>query len=425
MIFLYNLLVFVLLPLWLLFLWRSQKKLVLKDRLGFLPKRKDNPLWIHSVSLGEVKIALTLIDKLKEKGFNLFLTTTTSSGMGEFQRRRTNCCFFPIDFILFMKIALSRVKPSALILIETEIWPSLFYLCSKNRIPIFILNARLSEKKLKYYKIFKVLFADIISKVWILVSSKEYEKRYIEIGADNKKILKTGNMKFDIKIPTNEELSKYFVSVRDFMKEDTEVWIAGSVREGEEEKIIKCQKKLMEVFNNLRLIIAPRHINRVGKIIELCYKEGLRVVLRSEFPSKDWDVFILDTYGELIYTYSFSKISFVGGSLVDFGGQNPLEPALFKNCVIIGENYKNFLDEVKFLEENRGVVIVKNEEELFSKIKYIFENEEDRRFFGENSYNAVMECKGATDKNVEFISNILCYQNGSCASLIRGGNKDD
>lgn len=424
MIFLYNLLVFVLLPLWLLFLWRSQKRFALKERLGFLPKRKDNPLWIHSVSLGEVKIALILIDKLKAKGFNLFLTTTTSSGMGEFEKKQIDCCFFPIDFILFMKIALLRVKPSALILIETEIWPSLFYLCNKNRIPIFILNARLSEKILKYYKIFKVLFADIISKIWILASSSEYEKRYIEIGANEKKVLKTGNMKFDIKIPSDEELSRFYLSVRDFIKENIEIWVAGSVREGEEEKIIKCQKRIMEVYNNVRLIIAPRHLNRVGKILEQCYKEGMKVVLRSEFPSKDWDVLILDTYGELLYTYSLSKISFVGGSLVDFGGQNPLEPAIFKNCIIIGENYSNFTNEVRLLKENRGVVIVKNEEELFSKIKYLYENEEDRRFFGENSYNAVMECKGATEKNVEFISNILCYQNGSCASITKGDKKD-
>jgi 3-deoxy-D-manno-octulosonic-acid transferase len=418
MIYLYNILALILAPIWLLVLWKSQKDLRLKERLGFLPKRKDAPIWVHSVSLGEAKIGVNLINALKEKGLSVFATTTTSSGKGEFEKNRIESSFFPLDFILFMKIALRRVKPSALVMVETEIWPSLFYLCAKRNISVFIVNARLSDKKLNYYVRYEKLFAEIIKKVWILCSSEEYKKRFIEIGAEEERILVTGNMKFDIDFPEENKLSQFKISVRDFLKENAKMWVAGSVREGEEEKILKCHQKVSQHIEKARVIIAPRHLNRVGKIIEMCAKFGLKPILRSEFPSKEWDVLILDTYGELIYAYSLAPIAFVGGSLEKFGGQNPLEPSVYKSAVLIGKSFENFYDEVENMNQNGGVIIVNDENELSEKIIYLFDNEEDRMRIGESGYKVISTCKGATFKNVSFIAEkILCYQNEVGASI--------
>lgn len=417
MVYIYNIIALILAPIWLLLLWKSQKNLRLKERLGFLPKREDHPVWVHSVSLGEAKIGARLINTLKNKGLSIFATTTTSSGKGEFEKNKIESNFFPLDFILFMKIALKRIKPAAVVMVETEIWPSLFYLCNKANIPIYIVNARISDKKLTYYIKYRKLFSDIINKVWILASSEEYKKRFIEIGASKEKVFVMGNMKFDLKFPEESKLSQFKISIRDFLKDGIKIWIAGSVREGEEEKILKCQKEICQQIENARLIIAPRHLNRVGKIIEMCAKLGLKVILRSEFPSKEWDVLILDTYGELIYAYSLAPIAFVGGSLEKFGGQNPLEPAIYKSAVIIGESFENFYDQVKIMEQNGGVLIVKNENELTERILYLFDNEEDRKRIGENGFMIISFCQGATEKNASFISERLCYQNESGASI--------
>lgn len=426
MILLYNILVLIVVPIWLLVLWKKQKVLSLRERIGFLPKRGDKPVWIHSVSLGEAKIGINLIKALKEKGLPIFATSTTSSGKGELEKNGIESSYFPLDFILFMKIALGRVSPSALVMVETEIWPSLFYLCIKRKIPIFIVNARISDRKLMYYIRYNKLFADIINKVWVLSSSKEYKKRFIKIGADEERIFVTGNMKFDINFPDENKLSAFRISVKDFFKQGTNIWIAGSVREGEEEKILQCQQKILQYVENSKVIIAPRHLNRVGKIIEMCIKMGFKVILRSEFPSKEWDVLILDTYGELIYAYSLAPIAFVGGSLEKLGGQNPLEPALYRSAVLIGESYENFNDEVENMKKYGGVIVVKSEEELAEKIIYLFNNEEDRKAIGERGFKLISNCKGATFKNGSFIlEKILCYQNHICASNIKGGNAND
>lgn len=417
MIFIYNLFALILAPVWLFLLWKSQKNLQLKERLGFYPKREDKTIWVHSVSLGEAKIGANLINALKEKGLTVFSTTTTTSGKGEFIKNKIESYFFPLDFYLFMRIALKRIKPSALVMVETEIWPSLFYLCNKMNIPIFIVNARLSDKKIIYYIRFKKLFYEIINKVWILCSSGEYKKRFVDIGASEEKVFVMGNMKFDLNFPEENKLSQFKISIRDFLKDGIKIWIAGSVREGEEEKILKCQKEISQHIENAKLIIAPRHLNRVGKIIEMCAKLGLKVILRSEFPSKEWDVLILDTYGELMYAYSLASIAFVGGSLEKFGGQNPLEPAIHRSAVLIGESFENFYEEVKTMEKNGGVLIVKNENELAEKIMFLFNNEEDRIRIAENGFRIIALCKGATEKNASFISEKLCYQNESCASI--------
>lgn len=425
MFFLYNLLVFILSPVWLLYLWKREKKFSLWERIGFVPKKDDNPVWIHAVSLGEAKIALNLIKKFKENNIPFTVSTTTFSGKGEFLKNGVESFFFPLDFILFMKIALNRIRPKALIVIETEIWPTLFNCCNKKGIPVFIVNARISERKLTRYLKYKRLFIGIINKIWVLASSQEYKMRFIEIGASNEKTLITGNMKFDISGPDEDKLKEFKISIRDFFSPGIKIWVAGSIRENEELAILQCHKEISKYIENIKVIIAPRHLNRVGKIIELCYKMGLKVALRTEFPSKDWDVFILDTYGELLYAYSLSSVAFVGGSLVDLGGQNPLEPALFGSAVLIGNYYENFKEEVKMLEENGGVFIVKNKDELSEKIIYLFNNEDVRIKTGESGFKVVQNCKGATEKTFSFINEKLCYQNPLHASYDKGGKSND
>ncbi|MCX7830987.1 MAG: hypothetical protein N2445_08025, partial [Acidobacteria bacterium] len=313
-------------------------------------------------------------------------------------------------------IALKRIEPSALVVIETEIWPSLFYLCKIKDIPVFIVNARISEIKINKYIRYKRLFADTINKIWILCSSEEYKDRYMKVGADSGRIIITGNMKFDITFPEESKISKFKISVRDFLKEEFKIWVAGSVREGEEEKILRCHKKISQHIEKSKLIIAPRHLNRVGKIIEMCNIIGLKPALRSEFPTKDWDVLILDTYGELFYAYSLSRIAFVGGSLVELGGQNPLEPLLHKNAVIIGSHFSNFKEEVNVLREYKGIIIVNSEEELAEKIIYLFKNDEYRDIIAEKGFQVIDKCKGASERTASFIKEKICYQDQIPAS---------
>jgi 3-deoxy-D-manno-octulosonic-acid transferase len=406
MFLLYNIIIFFALPFWLILLWHKQKgQFRLKERLGFLTRTSKSPVWIHGVSLGEVKLAIRLGNNLINKGYSVLITSTTAAGLSQLENEKFPFAAFPLDFILFQKLALARVRPKAVILLETEIWPSLLKALTENSVPHFIINGRMSERKYSNYLKYKGYFKSLLSACWISASSETYAGRFLSLGLDSSRIVVHGNMKFDLVASANSAKdADFFNSVKAFFPEvKPPVWIAGSIREGEEEIILGCHNAVKSAVPLSRLIIAPRHLERVGKILELCWSLNLRPKLRSEFPDSDWDVLVLDTYGELSCAYSLADAAFIGGSILDYGGQNPLEPAVYKIPVLFGKYMNNFTDEADLLIKGEGALQVSTETEITGHVLSLLTNKEKAHIIGYNAFILLNKSIDSTERTVEWL----------------------
>lgn len=405
MFFLYNLIVFLLTPLWLIFLKLKQKDhLRLKERLGLTPRSDERPVWIHAVSLGEVKLAIKIANTLKSKDYNVFVTSTTKAGLSQLENEGFHGAAFPIDLVLFQKMALSRIRPRAVIFIETEIWPSLLKILLKRGIPAFIVNGRLSDKRLSSYLMFKDFFRSVLSGCWISASSEENARRFMSLGLDPEKVSFQTNLKFDIAGNDDDIDGELLNKLREFLPANTPpVWIGGSVREGEEEIVLNVHSALKKMIEPVRLIIAPRHLARVGKILELCWSKGLKPKLRTELPEKEWDVLILDSYGELQRTYALADVAFIGGSLLEYGGQNPLEPAGCGIPVLFGPHMENFHEEAEALLEGGAAIKIDDPESLKEQLSGCLSDKVRREIIRNNSMIIINKSKGGSARTVEWM----------------------
>lgn len=402
---LYNILIILLTPIWLFIIARRQKGWSrIRERVGMLPKRDNEPIWIHGVSLGEVKLAIRLAYKLINNGYTVFLTSATRAGLEQLEKEKFPFSAFPIDSILYQILAVRRVRPKAVIFLETEIWPSLLRALSKKEIPTFIVNGRISTKKLSKYLLFRSFFKNSLGSSWISASSEEYADRFRSLGIQKDRVEVSSNLKFDIAAPKENKKVSDVSTLSEFMPPDNgSLWIGGSIREGEEEILLDAHVAVKNEIGSSRLIIAPRHLERVGKILEGCWSRGLKPKLRSELPGRDWDVLILDSYGELHETYGLAKVAFMGGSILQLGGQNPLEPAGWGMPVIFGPHMENFADESKALLDNGGAAQISNPEEIAPTIIALFKDESKRQVMGYNNLKYMNNVSGGIDRTVEWI----------------------
>lgn len=404
----YNIIIFLLLPIWLLLLIKKEGIYHFHQRFGLYRKRNDRPVWIHSVSLGEGKLAILLIEKFKKEKIPLFITTTTRSGYLHFKKNNIECSYFPIDFYLFMKVALQRIKPSSIIIIETEIWPNFLYLSKLKKIKTFIVNGRISDSNYKKIRALKLIIDKVISNIFVVTYSETYKKRFEEIGVSNEKIFLTRNLKFDL-LKVDEKVLKSKLEDFDRLIYKDKIVVAGSIRKGEEETILYAFKEIKNHFPEILLIIAPRHLIRVKIIEKICERLNLTYSRRSTKIYNKEDVLILDTYGELSFIYGKALVAIIGGAFLKYGGQNPVEPYLFKVPVIIGKYYYNFKEEVELLLKNNLILIAENKYELKEKLLYLLKNEEIRVKMGEMGNKIVLEQRGAIDETFEILKEKMCY----------------
>ena len=402
---LYNILVMLLTPVWLFIIARRQRGWSrISERIGLLPKSDNNPIWIHAVSLGEVKLAIRLAYKLKNKGYNVFMTSVTRAGLEQLEREKLPFSAFPVDALLYQYIAVRRVRPQAVIFLETEIWPSLLRILRKREIPSFIVNGRLSAKKLSNYMIFKKFFKNCLGGSWISASSEEYAERFRSLGIDAEKVVASSNLKFDLATPGDIKKGNVISALSDFLPQEiNNLWIGGSIREGEEDILLDAHKIIRNEISSARFIIAPRHLERVGTIIEGCWSRGFKPRLRSELPGRDWDVLVLDSYGELHETYGLAKAAFMGGSILELGGQNPLEPAGWGIPVLFGPHMENFTDEANSLLKAGGAEQISDPGQIAPAVIRLLKNESIHDVMGDNNLKYMSNVSGGLDRTVEWI----------------------
>lgn len=417
--YLYTIIFSLLLPFILLRLWIKNRKhpTALKfwhERLGIgLRPVPQGGVWIHAVSVGESIAAIPLIKGLQQRYPNIpiIVTGETVSGAERIRAGLGNNIaqlYSPYDIPLIVRKFFNTLKPRLLILMETELWPNLLAECRKNKVPVIVANARLSEKSARgYRRILPVTQAMLSGINFVIAQAQADADRFIDLGLSRDHIYITGSIKFDLEFPL--DLSDRAKQLRELWGKDRPIWIAASTHEGEEAQILDAFTLVRKKLTDVLLVSVPRHIDRVPHLENLYQSRGYTTIKRSEDKpcTNNTDIFIGDTMGELLTFYAAADVAFVGGSLVERGGQNPLEPAAVGVPILTGPYTFNFAlitDQLK----QRGVEIqVNNSQELAEQVIALLSDSEKRQEMGSNSKKFVEENKGTVIKHLQFIEKLI------------------
>jgi len=407
--------------------------------LGQVPRRagKEPCLWLHAVSVGEVVQLQPVIAALSRSSpeLELVISTTTATGFDVARQRYPGrqVFYFPFDFSWAVNAALSRINPTAIALVELELWPNFVFAAARRGIPLALVNGRISERSFRGYRRIRPLMRAILSKIDVLaVQSESYATRLVALGAERARIHVTGSIKFDgvetdRANPRTAELRRLFG-----LAENETVFIAGSTQDPEERLAIESYLKLREKIRDLRLILVPRHKERFDEVARLVREEfGLALVRRSElnpceeFPGvtpparRDTNsvlqapVMLLDTLGELSACWGLATIAFVGGSLTSRGGQNMIEPAGYGAALLFGPNTWNFKDVVELLLGQEAALVVQSGDDLTARLDKLLSDRAKISELGDRARSLVAAQRGATASTVGLIKHLLPDQKTS------------
>lgn len=416
---LYTLLLYLLMPFVILRLaWRGIRAPDYwrrwPERFGRIaPALGKQVIWIHAVSVGEAMAAEPLVRNLLEQrpDYSILITTVTPTGSA-----RVTALFgddvahvyAPYDLPDVVSRFLGRVGPQLAIVMETELWPNLFYACQHRSVPLLLVNARLSERSVAGYLRVRSLAARTLSAVTEIAAQSELDAgRFRSLGADEQRITVTGNMKFEQRIPPSLR-ERAEVLRRDWGVGRT-VWVAGSTHEGEDEMLLDVFRQLRKQFRGCLLVLVPRHPERFGTVAELCRQRGYNTVLRSErLPcTSETDIFIGDSMGELALFYAASDVAFTGGSLVFHGGHNLLEPAALGVPVVTGPHVFNFVEICELLLQAGACVKVKDTGELLKILSRWLGDANERHRVGQRGREVVEKNRGALQAVMAMIDRYL------------------
>jgi len=420
MYFLYSFLLFSVLVIVIPFYFFQRRllrgeRLYLKKRLGYeLPEKRSQrkSIWIHAVSVGEVLSLQSLIQELKAKhpSEDINFSSLTNTGLRiarEKLKEADNIFFIPLDFSFVIKKYFKTYDPKLFILAESEFWPNLLRVAKKHGCPVLLINGRISERSSRRYNRFKLFAKKILNNIDLfLVQTEEDKERLERMGLDSQRIEVAGNLKAEIELPllTENEISSLKQNLS--IQEGKKVIVAGSTCKGEEELLLDAFSKAKCARSDLLLILAPRQPGRFNEVKRISENFPFLIQSRTKLSSGDeWEVLILDTIGELAQFYALSDVSFVGGSLVPWGGHNLLEPAFYRKPIFFGPFMKNFAYLAERFVQSGAARITHNQEELVEM--FLMKNEKSLTEMGERAKWTLGSLKGATKKTLEAISAMI------------------
>ncbi|HSR87559.1 MAG TPA: 3-deoxy-D-manno-octulosonic acid transferase [Pontiella sp.] len=377
--------------------------------------REKRRIWVHAVSVGEIYVALRFIKAYREAHPDTYfaLSTTTSTGyaIGRKEIDPLDVLFyFPVDLPGVIRKVLRIVNPLRIVLMEGEFWPNLIRLADREGIPVSLVNGRLSKSSYRGYRKLRAFTADILRRINpICVQGDVDAKRLIGIGAPPDNIHIMGTVKFDVaqRDPAGEAVAQEVMrKIR--VPEDAVVLLGGSTWPGEETVLCELYKTLRQDHPNLFLVIVPRHVERAAEVMQTLEEQGLSYVRRSRFEDLEDDrrpdVLFIDTTGELRNFYSVADIIFVGKSLTQHGGQNPIEPAMYGKAVIVGPNMENFPSVMAEFMRNDAVVRVADRNALGQTLSQLIEHPEERDALGLRAARTVEKNRGVIERTVELLA---------------------
>ena len=383
---------------------------------GRLPERDGSRpcLWLHAVSVGEVLQLRPLMTLLtaQRPGWDFVITTTTRTGLDVARKEfsQHTVCYCPLDFSWAVRNAISRLKPSAIVLVELELWPNLVLTASRLGIPLALINGRVSAKSFRGYLRIRPLVAWLLRCFDLLAAqNREYADRLLALGAPSERLHLTGSIKFD-GVQVDRSNSKT-AELRQFfgLRSDEKVFIAGSTQAPEELFALDTWQSLRSEFPNLRLILVPRHKERFEEVAALVTSRGLTLQRRSNSGRSAGDVLLLDTLGELGACWGLADIAFVGGSLTQRGGQNMLEPAAYGAAVLFGPNTWNFRDIVEQLLAQDAARVVRSAESLTATVREFLQHSVAAEELGSRAQAFVATQQGAAARTVDLLSRLPVF----------------
>ena len=386
-----------------------------KARLGQRPV-----LWLHAVSVGEVGVCLQLLRALEPSlpAFQFVVSTTTSTGMGELRRRlppQVLAIYYPSDLSGVVCRALATLRPKAIILIEAELWPNFLWQAQDRDIPLFLVNARLSDRSFKGYTRFAPLFRPIFAKFRAVGCQQQSDaERLLALGFHAQAVRAVGNMKFDAAQPD----ARPGLDVPGLLRQigvntNAKLLVAGSTHAGEEAILAEMLPRLRKRFPDLFLILVPRHFERAKEVGQALAARGIPFVCRSELPGENpiapsqLECLLVNSTGELKFFYEQATLVFVGKSLTAKGGQNPIEPAALGKAMVFGPNMQNFKAVVAAFLAEQAAIQVPDAAGLEQAIAELLGNDQRRAELGARALQVVRRNLGATARTVELITERL------------------
>jgi 3-deoxy-D-manno-octulosonic-acid transferase len=387
-------------------------------RFGVYPKNiPHGGLWVHAVSVGEVAAAKPLVSALKERFPDLSLVVTTSTATGQdaakeaFVDQGVSVTFFPFDIPFAVRRALSSIKPRALVLLETELWPNIVRQTAARDIPVIILNGRISGSSVKWYMFVAPLIRRTLEAFEAFgMRSEQDAARVRQLGADPSKIVITGNIKFEAGLLSVGDEQKMELARQIGLRQNELLIVAGSTHRGEEELILEVFARLRESAPTATLLLAPRHVTRLTEVCDSVKRAGLEFVLRTDThgDNERRQVIVLDTTGELAKLYALGELAIVGKSFLEnVGGHNPLEPAAAGVPVLFGPHMENFAGPVEALRRHGGCIQVADAQELYLSCRELLDDPEKRVQVGQNARQAVISGEGAVARSVALVEKVV------------------
>ena len=411
---------------WRVCIEKKNRRGWLQKLFGWVTVRTGNAecIWIHAVSVGEVNLLKPLVDRLQLENpdIEVCISTTTETGFDLANKKFPDKLVFfcPSDFSWSIANTINRIRPSILVLTELELWPNLITVVKQNSIPIALINGRISDKSFNGYRRFRAVTKPMFAALDLaLMQTESYANRILELGTPADRVQISGNIKFDCCDADGREHDKELAR-RAGIHDQQFVIVAGSTQENEDIMAINVYQDLSQRFNQLKLILVPRHPQRCHRISKLLHDRGLAVFQRSidrenEYEAEENAVVLVDVIGELNYWWSHANVAYVGGSMGDRGGQNMIEPAVYGLPICFGPDTRNFKDVVDMMLAGDAAAVVADRDQFREFILFVLGNPEAAHKMGERASALTMTQKGAVDRTLRLILPLLsATQQNTC-----------
>ncbi|ASP37738.1 3-deoxy-D-manno-octulosonic acid transferase [Bacterioplanes sanyensis] len=408
------LLPFMLARLW----WRGRVnpgyRLRWRERFGFIPHRPAaNGLWVHAVSVGETLAAAPWIKAFQQRHPNVpvIVTTTTPTGSEQVKRLfgdRVYHMFLPYDLPGFCLRFLRQVNPGVLVIMETELWPNLIHSCQQQRVPVVLANARLSEKSQQGYQRFAALTQPMLQQLTMVAVQNAIDgQRFIELGLPSDRLEVTGSVKFDVQVAPQNIASGQ--QLRQQWGHQRPVLALASSHAGEDEQLLDLYPQLAASCPGLVLMLVPRHPERFDAVANAVHARGLKLQRRSKGTASDMtQVYVADSMGEMLSLLAAADLVVMGGSLIEHGGHNPIEPAALAKATVCGPHFTNFASIVRTLKEAGALHVLPNDQQQWlAHLQQLLAQPQQRLAMGQAGQATVEKNRGAVARLVGMVETLL------------------
>ncbi len=409
------LLPFLLLALWLRSLSNKQYRQRITERLGFFPKPyTKGGIVVHAASVGEVIALAPFIEQLLTTYSNQAITITTFTPTGSEQVKkmfanRVQHGFLPLDVLPCTQLFLARLQPKLVIFMETELWPNLIAQCANKKIKLLLINGRLSKNSMKSYQKINTLITPALNRFdKILCQSNDNYENFLKLAAEPDRCEVSGNLKFDLN--SNQTTVDKAAKLQQLLPNKRTIWLVASTHDGDEAIALQAFKVIKAEFPQLLLVLVPRHPERFKQVANLCLHHHFTLAKRSEETQiVEQNIWLLDTLGELLAAFSLADIVTMGGSFSHIGGHNPLEPALFKKPIVVGNDMSNFTEIMQQLQQDNAIVQLstptangdsEQSQALASAVISLLNNQQQMKILGEQAHQVVMANQGTSSKTL-------------------------